>query len=55
MSLPTFSETIDRCQAYLEPYGIDLKDVILNEDENVLENTVAPFISIGMFIFLSLK
>jgi len=47
MALPTFSETIDRCQTYLEPFNIDLKDVILNEDESVLDNTVAPFISIA--------
>ena len=47
MALPTFTETIDRCQKYLEPYGVNLKDTILNEDESVLDNTVAPFISIA--------
>lgn len=47
MSLPTFSETIDRCAEHLKPFGIDLRDVILNEDESVLDNTVSPFISIA--------
>ena len=35
MAIPTFRDTISRLQTYLQPYGVDLKDVILNEDDKV--------------------
>jgi len=47
MELPIFARSIYRCAEVLKPYGVDLLRLLLEEDEAVLDTTVAPFVSIA--------
>lgn len=47
MAVDIFRASIEKSATILRPYGIDLMDLLLSEDENVLDTTVAPFVSIA--------
>src|SRR6266404_2253642 len=47
MQVDIFSRSIHRSADILKPYGIDLFHLVLSEDDQALETTVAPFVSIA--------
>ncbi|XP_052123110.1 fatty acid synthase [Frankliniella occidentalis] len=47
LKVPVFAETIDRLQPILEPEGIDLRETLTTEDNELFENIVYSFISIA--------
>uniref|UniRef100_A0A6P7F7U7 Fatty acid synthase n=1 Tax=Diabrotica virgifera virgifera TaxID=50390 RepID=A0A6P7F7U7_DIAVI len=47
LNIPIFKNTITRCARVLEPYGIDLINVITSEDPRVFDNITNIFCGIG--------
>ncbi|XP_072378050.1 LOW QUALITY PROTEIN: fatty acid synthase-like [Diabrotica undecimpunctata] len=47
LNIPVFKSTINRCARVLEPYGIDLLNVITSEDPKVFDNFINLFCGIG--------
>lgn len=47
MVLDVFAESIEKCHKILEKYNIDLKYLLLSEDDKALDTTVAPFVAIA--------
>lgn len=47
MNMDTFRESIQKSADILKPYGVDLFNLLLSEDETVLDTTLAPFVSIA--------
>ena len=46
MAIDKFAETINKCAKVLEPFKIDLLDILLSDDETALNSIVNPFIGI---------
>ncbi|CAG9830405.1 unnamed protein product [Diabrotica balteata] len=47
LNIPIFKSTINRCAKALEPYGVDLLNVITSEDPKVFDNFTNLFSGIG--------
>ena len=47
MPIDIFAKSINRSHEILKPYGINLLELLLTDDEKVLDTTVAPFVSIA--------
>lgn len=47
MALPMFADSINKSHQILKPHGIDLLQLLTNEDPKMLETTVAPFVAIA--------
>ncbi|KAH3871939.1 hypothetical protein DPMN_035154, partial [Dreissena polymorpha] len=47
MEMEVFKESILKSDAILRPYGVKLYDLLLNEDDNALEDTVHSFVGIA--------
>jgi len=47
MKLQNFRETTERLAAILKPFNVDLVKLLTSEEKDVLESTVAPFVSIA--------
>lgn len=47
MPIDIFAKSINRSHEILKPYGVNLLELLLTDDEKVLDTTVAPFVSIA--------
>uniref|UniRef100_A0A6P7GNP1 Fatty acid synthase n=1 Tax=Diabrotica virgifera virgifera TaxID=50390 RepID=A0A6P7GNP1_DIAVI len=47
LNIPVFKNTMNRCAKALEPYGVDLINIITSEDPSVFDNIMNCFCAIG--------
>ncbi|XP_048505770.1 fatty acid synthase-like [Athalia rosae] len=46
LKIPVFAKTIEKCDATLRPYGVDVFDILTNEDPKLLDNIMNTLIGI---------
>lgn len=47
MKFPIFVKAIEKCDAALKPYGIDIIDIITNKDKKTFDNILNSFVGIA--------
>jgi fatty acid synthase len=47
LQLPTFAQTIDRCDAVLRPRGLDIRHIITDTDPKLFDNILNAFVGIA--------
>lgn len=47
MSLPVFSEAIQKCDTVLKPHGIDVVNVITNKDKKIFDNILNSCVGVA--------
>ncbi|XP_076644466.1 fatty acid synthase [Halictus rubicundus] len=47
MRFPTFAKAIQKCDAALKPFGVDIVDIITNKDKKTFDNILNSFVGIA--------
>lgn len=47
LNIPIFAESIRKCDAILKPKGVDLIDILTNEDPKLFDNILNSFVGIA--------
>lgn len=47
LSIPLFAESIRKCEAILKPKGVDLINILTNEDPTLFDNILNSFVGIA--------
>ncbi|XP_069677436.1 fatty acid synthase-like isoform X2 [Periplaneta americana] len=47
LNIPVFAAAIEKCQSVLEPYGVDLFNIITTDDPKIFDNIVNCFVGIA--------
>lgn len=47
LNIPIFAESVRKCDAILKPKGVDLIDILTNEDPTLFDNILNSFVGIA--------
>lgn len=47
LNIPVFAEAIHKCDVVLKPKGVDVMDILTNEDSTLFDNILNSFVGIA--------